>query len=129
MSQEALLSVQMTDISIVSTLRSNHLLLRDTEIISWKVCTNNNCFHSQVAMHQKRKNEWVQQKKWGFLIPLNKWIKTVQALSMVGCFYIMHTEIYTVKYKAKNVKIIALPIRDTNDSTSLCKSKYIHGTQ
>ena len=83
MSQEALLSVQMTDILIVSTLRSNHLLLRDTENISWRVCTNN--FHSQVAMHQKKKNEWVQQKKRGFLMPLDERIKTVQALSDLHC--------------------------------------------
>ena len=40
-----------------------------------------------------------------------------------------HFPIYTVKYKAKNVKIIALPIRDMNDSISHCKSQYIHGTQ
>lgn len=68
---------------------------------------------------KKKKNEWVQQKKWGFLMPLDEWIKTFQALSDLHC----------ENKKCKNVKIIALPIRDTNDSNSHCKSQYIHGTQ
>ena len=78
MSQEALLSVQMTDILIVSTLRSNHLLLRDTEIVH-KQFSFTSCHAS------KKKNEWVQQKKRGFLMPLDERIKTVQALSDLHC--------------------------------------------
>ena len=92
MSQEALLSVQMTDISIVSTLRSNHLLLRDTEIISWKVCTNN--FHSQVVMHQKKKKRMSECSKRS---------EVFKCHSMSEQKLFKHFPIYTAKYKAKNV--------------------------
>ena len=77
--------------------------IKDIETIPWKVCAND--FYSRIAMRWKKNTKKQQQPKkkkdrlsatyeWVFFMHSNEWIKVVQALSMVYCFYFIHTEIF-----------------------------------
>ena len=79
----------------------------------------------------KKTNKWAQRRS-EFLMHRNEWIKVVQLLSMIWCFYFINTEIFFLSYQhISNIGIermwecVVRSIRDTNDSISQCKSLYI----
>ena len=78
----------------------------------------------------KKTNKWAQRRS-EFLMHRNEWIKVVQVLSMIWCFYFINTEIFFLSYQhISNIGIermwecVVRSIRDTNDSISQCKSLY-----
>ena len=90
---------------------------------------------SRVAMHKKKKkkkktNEWEQQKRRGFFDAL-QWVNKNPSSTFHGLMFLFETNwdfLLTDRHILKigserRWKYIVLPIRDTNDNTSQCKSQ------
>lgn len=61
-----------------------------------------------------------------FSLHCNEWIKIVEVIFMVRCFYFMHTNLISHFNANKRLWMyIFRPIRDTNKSTSRSNSQYV----
>ena len=71
-----------------------------TSVYPWKVRTND--FYSRISVESKKKNDWAQRTGEFFDTPQRVTKNHSCALSMILCFYFIHTEIYTFKYEAND---------------------------
>lgn len=100
-------------------------LLQVIEIIPWKVRTND--FYSRSICDASKKITSEHSKRvFFFSLHCNEWIKIIEAISMVRCFYFMHTNLISHFNANKRLWMyIFRPIRDTNKSTSRSNFQYV----
>lgn len=77
-------------------------------------------------MHKKKIQVSTVNECFFFSLHCNEWIKIVEAIFMVRCFYFMHTNLISHFNANKRLWMyIFRPIRDTNKSTSRSNSQYV----
>lgn len=101
-------------------------LLQVIEIIPWKVRTNDFYSRSICDASKKITSEHSKRVFFFFSLHCNEWIKIVEAIFMVRCFYFMHTNLISHFNANKRLWMyIFRPIRDTNKSPSRSNSQYV----